>query len=179
MDQEKSNIVDLRTVAKPEQKDTPSSVHPQKLAWSAPEYEHHEKEFQWFLTAGIVAVSVILSLVILKNIFGAATLTLFAVIFYLYATRKPEQLTIEITGKGITINQKLIPHSSIVSFWVLYEPPIKDLIIIRKEHFIPKMTLPLGDANPVDVRNTLLAHALKEKEEEESLSDIVARRVGF
>lgn len=174
MDQGKTNVIDLRNAA-PEK---PVSAS-RSIEWTTAEYEHLEKEFQWFLTAGIVAFGIILSLIILKNIFGAATITLFAVIFYLYATRKPEQITVRVDGRGITVNNKTIPYSSITSFWVLYEPPIKDLIIIRKEHFVPKTIFPLGNANPVEVRSILIANAIKEKEEEESLTDILARRMGF
>lgn len=174
MDQEKNNVVDLRNVSPAEHTEAPH-----RIEWNTVEYEHHEKEFQWFLTAGIVAFGIILSLIILKNIFGAATITLFSIIFYIYATRKPEPITVAIDGRGITVNNKFVPYSSITSFWVLYEPPIKDLIIIRKEHFVPKMMFPLGDANPVEIRSVLLANAIKEKEEEESLTDILSRRIGF
>lgn len=179
MEHEKNKVVDLRNIPAGEQKNATPSQAPLRLEWSAPEYEHFEKEFQWFLTAGIVAAGIILSLVILKNIFGAATIALFAVIAYLYATRKPETLAVIIDGKGISVNKKHISFSSVTSFWVLYEPPIKDLIIIRKEHFVPKTIIPLGNTNPVEVRSIMLANAIKEKEEEESLTDIFARRIGF
>lgn len=181
MDQEKNNVVDLRNISPADQKKDIAVpvLTPRKVEWIAPEYEHMEKEFQWFLTAGIVTFGIVMSLIILKNIFGAATITLFAVIIYMYATRKPEMLSVIIDGKGISVNNKPVSYSTINSFWVLYEPPIKDLIIIRKEHFIPKMIIPLGTANPVEVRSVLLANAVKEKEEEELLTDILARRVGF
>jgi len=152
---------------------------PNEIHWEAKEFAYHPKDSQWFITAGIVALGVFVSLLILKNIFGAATILLFFIIIYLYATKKPDIIPVTINTRGVAVKNKLTPYSNIASFWILYEPPIKELILIRKEHFTPKITIPLGTVNPIEVRNILLANAVKEKEEEESLTDIIARRLRF
>ena len=152
---------------------------PNEIHWEAEEFAYHPKDSQWFITAGIVALGVFVSLLILKNVFGAATILLFFIIIYLYATKKPDIIPVTINTRGVAVKNKLAPYSNIASFWILYEPPIKELILIRKEHFTPKITIPLGTANPIEVRNILLANAVKEKEEEESLTDIIARRLRF
>jgi len=125
------------------------------------------------------SLGVFVSLLILKNIFGAATMLLFTIIVYLYATKKPDILSVVIDKKGVSINDTTISYSTISSFWILYEPPVKDLILIRKEKFTPKTIIPIGDINPVELRNILLENAVEEKEEEESFVDIIARKLGF
>lgn len=150
-----------------------------EIHWQTKEFTYHQKDPQWFIAAGIAAVGVIISLLIMKNIFGAATILLFFVILYLYATKKPDTISTIINSRGVAVNQKLTSYSTIASFWILYEPPIKELIIIRKAHLTPKMIIPIGDTNPVEIRNILLANAVKEKEEEESLAEIIARRLRF
>ena len=157
-----------------EQNQTPNEIH-----WEAEEFAYHPKDSQWFITAGIVALGVFVSLLILKNIFGAATILLFFIIIYLYATKKPDIIPVTINTRGVAVKNKLTSYSNIASFWILYEPPIKELIIIRREHFTPKITIPLGNTNPVEIRNILLANSMKEKEEEESLADVIARRLRF
>jgi len=157
-----------------EQNQTPNEIH-----WEAEEFAYHPKDSQWFITAGIVALGIFVSLLILKNIFGAATILLFFIIIYLYATKKPDIISVTINTRGVAVKNKLTSYSNIASFWILYEPPIKELILIRKEHFTPKITIPLGTASPIEVRNILLANAVKEKEEEESLADVIARRLRF
>ena len=152
---------------------------PNEIHWEAEEFAYHPKDSQWFITAGIVALGVFVSLLILKNVFGAATILLFFIIIYLYVTKKTTIIPVTINTRGVAVKNKLAPYSNIASFWILYEPPIKELILIRKEHFTPKITIPLGTANPIEVRNILLANAVKEKEEEESLTDIIARRLRF
>ena len=171
-------ILDLRALDKNVQEQKTASA-PERITWETEEFPYYEKDFKWFLLAGIIVTGVLISLLILKNVFGAATLLLFAIIGYVYALKKPDMLSITIDAQGVAVNGKTIGYSQITSFWVLYEPPVKDLIIIRKEHFMPKTIIPLGDANPVEVRSLLLANAITEKEEEESIADILSRRFGF
>lgn len=151
----------------------------ERIAWETEEFPYHEKDTQWFLLAGIVVGGIIISLLIMGNVFGAVTFLLFAIIGYLYATKKPEMLSVEINTKGVSVNNKLIPYSHIASFWIFYEPPLKDLIIIQKEKFTIKTIIPLNDAHPVDVRTLLLHNAITEKEEEESFAEILSRRFRF
>ncbi len=177
MTQGKTDIVDLRKITpSAPQKQTPA---PGSLSWETEEFAYHHKDLQWLLVGGILALGIFASLLVLKNIFGAATILLFMFIMYLYATKKPDMLSVVVDGRGITVNNKRIPYSDIISFWVLYEPPVKDLIIMQKAKFTPKTIIPLGQANPVELRALLLANAIIEKEEEETLTDILARRFGF
>lgn len=174
---EKNDIVDLRkTAPSASQKKLPA---PGSMSWETEEFPYHQKDLQWFLVGGVLALGIFVSLLILKNMFGAATMLLFVFIIYLYATKKPDMLSVVVDGRGITINNKRILYSDITSFWVLYEPPVKDLILIQKAKFAPKTIIPLGQINPVELRALLLANAIIEKEEEETLTDILARRFGF
>ena len=178
MPEHNKEILDLRALDK--SAEMPERAHaPEQIGWETEEFPYHEKDFRWFALAGIVITGIVASLLILKNVFGAATLLLFAVIGYLYATKKPDMLRVTVDAKGVTVNGKLTPYSHIASFWVLYEPPVKDLVIIQKEKFTPKTMIPLGSANPVEIRALLIANAIAEKEEEESIADILSRILRF
>lgn len=177
MTQEKTDIVDLRKIAPSASQEQISASS--SISWETEEFTYHPKDLQWFLVGGILAFGIFASLLILKNMFGAATILLFMFIMYLYATKKPDMLSVVVDGRGITVNNKRVPYSDITSFWILYEPPVKDLILIQKAKFTPKTILPLGQVNPVELRALLLANAIIEKEEEETLTDILARRFGF
>ncbi|MEK7520135.1 MAG: hypothetical protein AAB581_02765 [Patescibacteria group bacterium] len=172
---EEKNIVNLRPATPVEHMQTTHGG----VAWETEEFPYHEKDQRWFLTGGIVLAAVCISLIILKNIFGAALMLLFSVILYLYATKRPEILSVVIDGTGISVNNKRIAYNDVSSFWILYELPVKDLIIIKKDRFAVKTIIPLGSVNPVSVREVLKANAVPEKEEEESLVDILARRFRF
>lgn len=178
MEDNKKGIIDLRGLGH-QTKDVEKTGIPEHISWETEEFPYHEKDSQWFLLAGIIAAAIIISLVILQNIFGAVTFLLFAVIGYLYASKKPEILNVVIDARGVTVNGKLIPYFHINSFWILYEPPLKDLILIQKEKFTIKTIIPLGDTHPVEVRALLLHNAIAEKEEEESIAEILSRRFRF
>ena len=176
MHQNKNNIIDLRQA---EQAKKEKSEEKEEISWQTAEFEYYPKNTSWHLAIGIILFGLFISLIILKNIFGAATILLFGVVIYIYATKKPQIVTVKINRRGVYINNKHIPYSNISSFWIHYEPPVKNLIIIVKESIIPKMIIPLGDTNPVKIREILLANAILEKEEEESLTEIIFRRIRF
>ncbi len=149
------------------------------ISWSAYEFLHHEKDKRWFLIFWILSIGVFVSLLIFANFFGAATIALFTVILYMYAIKEPAITNCEIGSEGITLNDRLFPHNSLSSFWILYEPPVKELILISKHKVMPKISIQLGNANPVEIRELLLQNGLLEKEEEESISEIIARKIRF
>ncbi len=149
------------------------------IEWSAYEFEYHKKDQKWFLIFWIISGGVFFSSIILGNIFGAAMLALFSIIIYIYATKEPEKIKCKISEKGLVFNDRLFPFNSLSSFWIFYESGIKKLVIISNFKVVPKIEIPLGDANPVKIRELLLKKGVKEKEEEESISDIIARKLRF
>jgi len=149
------------------------------IEWSAYEFEYHKKDQKWFMIFWIISGGIFFSLIIMKNIFGAAMFALFSIIIYIYANKEPEIIKCSISDKGLLINDRLFPFSSLSSFWIFYEKDIKKLIIISNFKVMPKVEIPLGDANPVKIRELLLKKGVKEKEEEESISDIIARKLRF
>lgn len=173
----RQDVLDLSSTHSTEQK--PLYEVRETIHWQAEEFVYHEKGPQWFIVGGIITLGIFFSLLILKNVFGAATILLFAIIIYMYANKKPELLDVILDSHGVTVNGKTTPYSSIASFWILYEPPVKDLVLIYKTRFTPKIIIPLGSAHPVELRELMLANGIIEKEEEESLVDLLARRVGF
>jgi hypothetical protein len=149
------------------------------IEWSAYEFEYHKKDQRWFLIFWIISGGIFFSSIILGNIFGAATLALFSIIIYMYTTKEPEKIKCRISSKGLLFNDRLFPFNSLSSFWIFYENDIKKLIIISNYKMMPKIEIPLGDANPVKIREILIKNGIEEKEEEESISDIIARKLRF
>ena len=150
-----------------------------EIEWTAYEFEYHKKDKQWFLVFWIISAGIFSSLLILKNVFGAATIALFVVVLYMYAIKKPGKIYCKLSDEGIIFNDRLFPYNTIASFWILYEPPVKELILISKHKLMPKVNIPIGKANPVEIREFLLKNGISEKEEEESLSEILARMLRF
>ncbi|MBI2053042.1 MAG: hypothetical protein HYT34_02235, partial [Candidatus Ryanbacteria bacterium] len=65
------------------------------------------------------------------------------------------------------------------SFWVFYTPGgVKELSLKLEKALAPYLRIPLGDANPNEVR-TFLLNYLPEKKQEDSLIDALMRYLQF
>jgi len=150
------------------------------IEWSAYEFAHHEKSGQWLLSFWIISAAIFFSLIIMKNIVGAATMAFFAVIAYVYATKKPEIIKCEMEEHSMFVNEIEFPYNNIDHFWIIYEPEVKELLLVSTKKMVPKISVSLNEeVDPVALREMLLQKGIKEKEIEESMSDVLARRIRF
>ena len=149
------------------------------VSWSAPEYEYSPKSKEWYWTVGIISAALAFAALLLKNFLFASFILLAGFTAALFSAKKPRVIKFVIGAKGIQIADRLYPYDSLKSFWIRYDPPEKkELEILTKKIFVAKMSLPLGDADPNEVRRILMS-SLKEEETKESLIDIFAKYIGF
>lgn len=149
------------------------------VSWSAAEYEYQPKSSEWFWVLGIITLALAIAALLLKNILFASFIVLAGFTIALYGTKRPGEVKFSITGRGIQIADRFYPYESLKSFWIRYDPPRKkELEIISKKLFMPRFVLPLGEADPNEVR-AILGRALTEEEAKESLAEAVAERLGF
>jgi len=150
-----------------------------EISWSAMEYEHDRKSNEWYWSLGVITLALATAALLLKNILFASFIVLAGFTIALYGVKKPGVVKFSANGRGIKIGDRFYPYEFLKSFWIRYEPPQKkELEIISKKIFMPRLTLPLGDADPNEVR-AILNRVLKEEEVKESLSEIIAGRLGF
>ena len=150
-----------------------------EVSWSAPEYEHIPKSNEWYWILGILTVALAIAALLLKNILFASFIVLAGFTAALYGTKKPKVVKFVVGARGAQIDDKIYPYENLKSFWIKYDPPQKkELEIISKKLFMPRLILPLEDADPNEVR-AILIRALKEEETKDSLSEIIAERLGF
>lgn len=152
---------------------------PAKIKWNAPEYEHHEKNPEWYWTLGIITVALVLAAVILHNFLFAVFAVLAGFSVGLYGTRRPRIIQCEINSGGVSTGNKNFNYEHIDHFWINYDPPAKkELILESKKTFSTHTVLLLGNADPEQIRRYLLQY-LKEKKIEESLVAVIARVLKF
>lgn len=150
-----------------------------EVSWSASEYEHAPKSNEWYWTLGILTIALAIAALLLKNLLFASFILLAGFTIALYGTKRPRTIKFSVGAKGVQIDDKIYSYEVLKSFWIKYEPPQKkDLEIISKKIFMPRLILPLNDADPNEIR-AILIRALKEEEAKESLADIIAERLGF
>lgn len=135
---------------------------------------------------------------VLLFLFGLALLIGSAVVFFLapsflfavflliagglavyYAFRLPRPIRCAITPRGVKVEERLYEFDGLQSFWVFYDPPLwKELSLLSRKTVMPYIRIPLGDLDPVRLREVLLPF-LPEERQEESPVDIFAKHLGL
>lgn len=191
-----ADIIDLRKINKravktePENERAPIAEEPRRIApsmektrnalvsWSAYEYEKRERSTGWYVGAGIIASALVALGILSQNYFFIAFVALAFVMLVVYTKRPPRELEIEIFPEGIRAGKRLYEFSQIVSFWIFEKPDFKDLSLETKQTLQPYLRLPLGDADPEEIRKILSAR-IPEKEHADTFIDQLARVLGF
>lgn len=164
------------------QKDTEKQKHDSSgtlIEWSAPEYDYIHKSPDWYWAIGIITIALIVVGILTRNVLFIVLVVLSGFTIALYSARKPNIVSFTLTVRGIQIDTKLFPYDTLDSFWMHYDPPHKkELGIISKKALMPRIVINLGDTDPNAIREHLVKF-LEEKHHEESLTESIARYIGF
>lgn len=148
------------------------------LEWDAPEHHHTEKNNDWYWAVGIITLTAVALCFIFGNvIFGIMILVgVFALV--IKASKRPTILHVEISDRGVTLDNVLYPFLTLESFWIdAHEEPRK-LIIKSVKTFMPYLTIHIEGVDPEKVRDLLLTY-IAETEHHEPLSQKLLERFGF
>ncbi len=150
------------------------------FSWEAPEYEHFEKYPQWYWVMGGILTAIVIYAIITNAILMAITFILIGMLGYIYAEREPRNIKMEITPDGIQVDNYFYAYEDVRSFWIFYEVEegIKILSLHSKKTFLPHMHIPIGDANPIKIREVLLSY-LPEIRQELTIIDRLERLIGL
>src|SRR3989344_811227 len=145
----------------------------QELSWEIPEHEHHENEEWWFWSLGIIAFSVAVASAIYGNYLFSIFIVLAGFTVGVYATKAPGVLSINITDKNISVNNKLFPYSELFSFSIDRDK----LIFEEQAWWKPLFIIPMHHGDAEVVTNFLLKY-LPEKKHKEPLAHQIMEHLG-
>ncbi len=147
--------------------------------WQAKEFEPHphQKSLSIFFL-GAAAVFFVFS-ALSGNFSGAVISILAGFVLYVFSQKQPQNLTFQVTPKGIRIGEELYDYETLDSFWIFYDPPeIKEVVIKTHAYLTPKLHLPLENEDPNEIREILQKY-LPEEKQNHSIIDNIARGLGF
>lgn len=150
---------------------------PVRLAWTYPEFNQHQRGAAWYIGFAAVAIGLLVYSIFTSNYLLAIVVILFGFIMLNYHRHEPNPVNFEIRDKGIVVGSRYLPFSSLQSFWIVYQPPhIKTLYFLRRARLRNEISIPLIEANPLQVRE-LLENVLSEdlEKETETPNDSLAR----
>lgn len=150
------------------------------FAWEAPEYEYIEKHPKWYWITGAVLLAIVIYAIITNSILMAITFILIGMLIYIYAEREPRLIRMEINSDGIVADKIMYEHDDLKSFWIFYEieAGFKVLSLHSQKTFLPHIHIPIGDANPIMIREVLL-HYLPEIRQEMTIVDRLSLLIGL
>lgn len=155
------------------------SKNKNQIKWSAPEFNYYSKEKTWFIITGLIAGALFIWALVTRNILFALLIVLSYFSIIAYGLKKPKQVRLAISFRGIKIDKSLYEFDNLKSFWIFYNPPeVKEISLRSRKMIMPYVKIPLGEQNPVKVRRALIKY-LPEKKQEESLIDTLARNFRF
>jgi hypothetical protein len=157
----------------------PHSENP-VFSWEAPEYEYIEKHPKWYWIMGVILLGIIIYAIVTNSILMAIMFILIGMLGYVYAEREPRQIRMEINPEGVIADRIMYEYSDLKSFWIFYEVDagFKVLSLHSQKTFLPHIHIPIGDANPIIIREVLLNY-LPEIRQEMTLVDHLSLLIGL
>ncbi|MFA5954842.1 MAG: hypothetical protein WC817_04915 [Patescibacteria group bacterium] len=145
--------------------------------WVVSEYPEYTRDRQWYIVASIVGIILVGLAIWYSNFLGAVLVLLTAVIVVARHTTETPTLAVRLQGDGISIGESFYPYSQMKSFWIVFEPPhTKTLYFDFQSAWRPRLPIPLEDADPFSVRQTLLQYLEEDLSREgEPTSDALSR----
>ncbi len=133
------------------------------VSWWADEYPYVPKSGQWYWAVGIFTLTFLVVSVLIHNFLFAILMVLAGFTVALYGARRPRTTRFSVSARGVEIGSRLYPYELLESFWVRDDPHAKELDIVSKKILVPRITIPLGDADPAEVREILLPTSVSQR----------------
>jgi len=150
------------------------------IIWNGPlGYHNPDKKLVWIVFISFLVVAALFQ-IFQKNVTTTAFIALVAIMIFVKSRKGPAWGTVEISPLGVKIMDTLYGKKDIKSFWIEYDTnaDIKELNLHLKKWHLPYIRIPLTSQNPVQIRSILIKF-IPEVEYEQTLTDIVARRLGL
>jgi len=153
-----------------------NSFHNHVIRWETPEYVQHDKDWKWFLLAGLADLSFCVYAGITQNWTLLIALVLFSAIYIWEHGNVPRHIEVIVSDFGIKVGKKEYPYQNIKSFWIIYKPPhVRTLNIRSNSKLLPDITVQLGSQDPTVLRTYLCSQIREEEGKEESWIDALIR----
>jgi hypothetical protein len=153
-------------------------MHNETLRWDTLEHHHIEKPSDWYWSLGIISVTIAVVCIVIGNILFAIFVLAAALAMGLVVSHKPKLIHIELSTRGIRVEDTLYTYQSLESFWVEEHRDPPNIILQSKKYLMPYIVIPIGHISPDDVREYLLLH-LKEVEHHESIGHKLLEHLGL
>lgn len=142
------------------------------LSWTFNDFEKPDRGRRWYLLAGIfLAICLFTSFFEIQNwrpvflgynsnFLFVIIIVLAAIIMFVKSRRDSEEMEFSADGEGIKVGEKFYDYDLIKDFSIVYKPKenTTKLYFEFKNPVKPRISLELGEQNPIIVRNFFLRY---------------------
>lgn len=149
------------------------------VTWEALEHHHGVKSSDWLWALGILTIASSVTSILLGNaLFGIVILISGAVVAIL-ATREPQTIQYAVTQRGLRVDDKLYPYSTLECFYIDEEDQLGPQLLAKSEKMLmPLIVMPLPEEYMDDIEN-IIANRLPEIFLEEPFFNKLLEIFGF
>lgn len=149
------------------------------VVWDAYAHYHFERSSDWFWILGIITVAVGLASILLGNVLFGIVVFLCGGIVGIHANREPGLVEYSVTQRGIRIDEKLYPYTTLESYCIDEEHPFGPHLLVKSEKiFMPLLVLPIPD-DAIDEVEEVIGQRIPEAHLEEPLGHKLLEFFGF
>ncbi len=147
------------------------------VSWEAFEYTPNDRSKSWYIIASVIGAALLVYSIITSNYLFAIIVLMTGVILLMNGLKHPKRMEVHVTDMGIVVGETYHDYKDIKEFALVYEPPIvKTLYVDFNSVLKPMISIPLEDADPNAIRESLLPYVFENLErEDETLTDILRR----
>ena len=149
-----------------------------RLTWLGYEHGQRARTSAWFLIPIGCATLFVLIGIFTHNYFFVGFVGIALVTVMFSALREPRTLQCAVTEEAIMVGSKEYSIADCKSFWIFETPVMRALSLETTSMMMPYVQIPIGDTDSERIRQELI-RLLPERERQQTLSEHVARILGF
>lgn len=134
--------------------------------WIVPEYNTHKRTQSWYIAASVIGLIFMIYSFFTSNFLFAVIIIFAALIIIIHDGQQPTKVKIVITDQGVVIGRKFYEYDELKNFAVVDRSSynVKALYFEQKSALRQRLSIPLEETDPADIRTTLSKHLPMDKE---------------
>ncbi len=149
------------------------------ITWEAPEHHHVEKGNDWFFALVIIVIALVIVAILFDNTLFALVIGLSGGVLFISATKRPAVIPYAVTVRGIRIDDRIYPYSTLESYRIDEEDFRGPQLLIKStKKLMPLMVMPIP-ADFIDDIDEILKERLIEEDLEEPMLVKILELFGF
>lgn len=155
---------------------SPSPAAKDSVSWTASEYIDHTHGASWYAVLLLATVGIAATIYFLtKDYFASGVTVVVGAIVGVFASRKPRQITYEISSSGIKVGEKMYSFSQFKSFTVLREGILTSVNLMPLKKFMPPISAYFEPKDEERITNALGNYLPYEERKMDSVDRLTRR----